>query len=197
MFGPDDTPREHLGELARATRHPPTPMLRFADSLDRVVSIVARTIVLVSGCVLLVLLFGNVVARYALGGGFSFAQELPERIFPFFIMAGVAIGVQHGGHMAVEMLPELLGRRAEQVFRIIAQTLVVIGHAVMVYVTVNVANISWIDLSPVMNMPASYSYYALAGGSVAVIIATVALLIRLFIIGPEAMPVPTPEETGQ
>ncbi|WP_082546689.1 TRAP transporter small permease [Rhizobium sp. Root483D2] len=197
MIGPDDTPRENLGNFAMVTSHPLTPMLRLANGLDRFVAVVARTIVLVSGCVLLVLLFGNVVARYAMGGGFSFAQELPERIFPFFIMAGVALGVQHGGHMAVEMLPEMLGRRAEQVFRILAQTIVIIGHAVMVYVTVQVANISWIDLSPVLNMPASYSYYALAGGSAAVIIATVALVIRVTIIGPEAMPVPTPEETGQ
>lgn len=197
MIGPDDTPREHLGDYAIVSRHPQTPMLRLANGIDRLVSIVARAIVLISGCVLLVLLFGNVVARYALGGGFSFAQELPERIFPFFIMAGVALGVQHGGHMAVEMLPELLGRRVEQVFRVVAQTIVIVGHAVMVYVTLDVASISWIDLSPVMNMPASYSYYALAGGSAAVILATVALVIRVIIIGPEAMPVPTPEETGQ
>lgn len=99
--------------------------------------------------------------------------------------------------MAVEMLPEMLGRRVEQGFRIVAQTIVIIGHAVMVYVTLDVADISWIDVSPVLNMPASYSYYALAGGSAAVIIATVALVIRVAIIGPEAMPVPTPEETGQ
>lgn len=172
-------------------------MLRLADGLDRIVSIFCRAIVLVTGVALLALLFGNVVARYTMGGGFSFAQELPERIFPFFIMAGVALATQHGGHMAVEMLPELAGRRVEQVIRILAQTIVIVGHAVMVYVTIQVAEISWIDLSPVLNMPASYSYYALAGGSAAVIIATTALVIRLFIIGPEAMPVPTPEETGQ
>ena len=34
-------------------------------------------------------------------GGFRFAQELPERLFPWFIMAGVALAVQKGGHMAV------------------------------------------------------------------------------------------------
>lgn len=197
MTRPDDVPTGASGDFPQVTRHPPTPMLRLADGLDRIVSILCRGIVLVTGLALLALLFGNVVARYTMGGGFSFAQELPERIFPFFIMAGVALAAQHGGHMAVEMLPELLGRRVEQVVRIIAQSIVIIGHAVMVYVTIDVANISWIDMSPVLNMPASYSYYALAGGSAAVIVATTALVIRLFIIGPEAMPVPTPEETGQ
>lgn len=197
MTGPHDDQADPQRYLGAVTRHPPTPALRLADGLDRIVSMVARGIVLVTGIALLALLFGNVVARYTLGGGFSFAQELPERIFPFFIMAGVALAAQHGGHMAVEMLPEMLGRRVEQVVRILAQSIVILGHAVMVYVTIDVANISWIDLSPVLNMPASYSYYALAGGSAAVIVATTALVIRLFIIGPEAMPVPTPEETGQ
>ena len=197
MSRPDDAQTDQQGDFPQVSRHPPTFMLRLADGLDRIVSIICRGILLVTGIALLALLFGNVVARYTMGGGFSFAQELPERIFPFFIMAGVALAAQHGGHMAVEMLPELLGRRVEQIVRIIAQSVVIIGHAVMVYVTVDVANISWIDLSPVLNLPASYSYYALAGGSAAVIVATVALVIRLFIIGPEAMPVPTPEEIGQ
>lgn len=197
MNRPDDAPTDQSRDFPEVVRHPPTFMLRLADGLDRIVSILCRGIVLATGVALLALLFSNVVARYVMGGGFSFAQELPERIFPFFIMAGVALATQHGGHMAVEMLPELLGRRVEQVVRIFAQLVVILGHAVLVYVTIQVANISWIDLSPVLNLPASYSYYALAGGSAAVIIATIALVIRLFIIGPEAMPVPTPEEIGQ
>lgn len=176
--------------------HPPSPPLSLADGLDRIVSVLAQAIVIVTGCALLALLFANVVARYTLGGGFSFAQELPERIFPFFIMAGVALAAQRGGHMAVELLPDLLGRRGKQVVRIVAQLCVVAGHGVLVAVALDVAGISWIDKSPVLGLPASLSYYAIAGGAAAVIVATFALILRLFVIGPEAMPTPNPEELG-
>lgn len=177
--------------------HPPTPLMRLADGMDRVVSWLAQSILVVTGCALLVLLFSNVVARYTMGGGFRFAQELPERIFPFFIMAGVALAAQRGGHMAVEIVPDLLGRRGKQVVRILAQLCVVAGHAVLVAVALDVAEISRIDLSPVLGLPSSWSYYALAVGAAAVIVATLALVMRLVVIGPEAMPTPNPEETGQ
>ena len=197
MTGPNDLRQDPQRDIGNDVPHPPSPVLRVADAMDRIVSLICRLIVLVSGIALLALLFGSVVARYTLGGGFAFAQELPERIFPFFIMAGVALAAQRGGHMAVEALPELLPRVGNQILRIIAQLFVIVGHAVLVYVTLQVADISWIDLSPVLSLPASYSYYALAAGSIAVIIATVALTLRLVVIGPEAMPVPNPEETGQ
>ena len=175
---------------------PPSTLLSLADGLDRVVSILAQAIVVVTGCALLALLTANVVARYTLGGGFAFAQELPERLFPFFIMAGVTLAAQRGGHMAVELIPDLLGRRGKQVVRIIAQLCVVTGHGVLVVVAFDVAGISWIDKSPVLGLPASLSYYAIAGGAAAVIVATLALIVRLFVIGADAMPTPNPEELG-
>ena len=69
-----------------------------------------RVALLVTGTAMLVILFANVVARYALhSGGFAFAQELPERLFPWFIAAWVALAAQHGGHMSVEWLLERSG----------------------------------------------------------------------------------------
>jgi TRAP-type transport system small permease protein len=52
-------------------------------------------------------LTANVIARYVLAtGGFDWAEEVPEQVFPWFIMAGVALAVQHGGHIAVEWLSD-------------------------------------------------------------------------------------------
>lgn len=197
MTRPHDHQVDPQRDLGTDIPHPPTPLLRAADGLDRIISTIGRGIVMITGCALLLLLSANVVARYVLGGGLSFAQELPERLFPFFIMAGVAMAAQRGAHMAVEMLPDLLPRRGCQILRILAQLITIGGHAVVAWVALEVAQISWIDLSPVLNLPASYSYFALAGGSVAVILTTAALVVRLILIGPEAMPTPNPEETGQ
>src|SRR3712207_8669733 len=62
----------------RSTLFPYTTLFRSA----------CRTIIQISGLALLVILGANVVARYLLeSGGFRFAQELPERLFPWFIMA--------------------------------------------------------------------------------------------------------------
>ena len=52
----------------------------------------------------------------------------------------------------------------------------------------------WIDRSPVMGIPASYGYYTLAIGLTLVIVVTATQAVRVALMGPEAMPVPAPEE---
>ena len=197
MTRPNDHQEDPQRDVATDVPHPPSRLLRLMDGLDRIISFLTRTVLMIAGLALLGLLFTNVVARYALGSGLPFAQELPERLFPFFIVAGIALGAQRGAHMAVEALPEMFDRRGKQAIYVLAQLCVIAGNAIVMVVAFQVGNMSWIDLSPVLGLPATYSYFALAGGAALVILATLAITVRLVRIGPEALPIPNPEETGQ
>jgi TRAP-type C4-dicarboxylate transport system permease small subunit len=166
-----------------------------ADGVDRAVGITCRLIVLSVGIVILLILSSNIVARYAMAsGGLRFAQELPERLFPWFIMAGVVLAVQKGGHLAVEMLPDLLGRGTRRVLLLVGFAIVIASYAVLGYQAVMVAEMSWIDLSPILRMPVSYGYYALALGCAGIMLTTAAIAVRVAILGPEALPAADPEE---
>ncbi|GBD49801.1 TRAP transporter small permease [Methylopila sp. Yamaguchi] len=173
------------------------PALRAAHVLDAIVGHACRFVVLATGTTLLVLLTSNVVARYVLaGGGFEWAQELPERMFPWFIMAGVALAVQKGGHMAVETLLPRLDRMGVKTVLLLGHAIVIASYVVLCAEAIGVADIVSIETSPVLGMPSSTSYYALALGCVAVILATLAIALRVGVLGPEAMPAPAPEEIG-
>ena len=83
-----------------------------ANGIDRLVTRLCRVVVLVTGIALTLILTANVAARYAFSaGGLDAAQELPERLFPWFIVAGVVLAAQAGGHMAVDWLFGKLGPR--------------------------------------------------------------------------------------
>jgi TRAP-type C4-dicarboxylate transport system permease small subunit len=167
-----------------------------ADSIDRTVSFVCRGVILLTSIALLGLLTANVVARYAFdSGGFEFSQELPERLFPWLIMAGVAIAVQEGGHMAIESLLVRLSRGGKRILLLLGHVLVIIAYAVLGWEALSVADIVSIERSPVLGLPSSHSYYALACGCAAVILTTLAVALRVLVLGPEAMPVPNLEET--
>lgn len=171
--------------------------LTIADAADRAVGAVCRAVILITGIALLAMLTANVVARYALdSGGFRFAQEVPERLFPWLIMAGVALAVQKGGHMAVETLLSRLNRRGARLLLLFGHAIVIASYVVLCWEAIVVADIVSIEHSPVLGMPSSYSYYALAAGCVGVIITTLTLAVRVAVIGPEAMPTPSPEEAG-
>ncbi len=173
----------------------PRFLITLSDRADRAIGIACRLIVFSIGTAVLVILTSNVFARYLLAaGGFRFAQELPERLFPFFIMAGVVLAVQKGGHLAVETLPGLLGREGRRVLALFGFAVVIISYVVLAWQSLIVADMSWIDLSPILRMPVSYGYFALALGCLGVAITTATIAVRVAIIGPEAIPAADPEE---
>ena len=133
-------------------------------------------------------LTANVLGRYVLAkGGFDWAEEVPEQLFPWFIMAGVTLAVQHSGHVAVEWLLGKLGRSATRIVLLAGHVLVIATYIVAVQQSLLVADIVAIERSPVMNFPKAYGYWAIAAGSCLVALSTLAALVRLVLIGPEAL----------
>ncbi|WP_420103982.1 TRAP transporter small permease [Bosea sp. (in: a-proteobacteria)] len=170
-------------------------VIRLANGVDFVVAKLCETVVIAVGSVLLALLAANVGARYVLdSGGFRFAQELPERLFPVFIMAGVVLGVQKGGHMAVETVLAMLGREGARLMLVVGHLIVIGSYVLLSHDILLLAEMLWIDRSPVMGIPASYGYYTIAIGLGLVIVVTATQAARVTLMGPEAMPVPGPEE---
>jgi TRAP-type C4-dicarboxylate transport system permease small subunit len=169
--------------------------LKVADASDRVVALICRLALLATGTALLVILSGNVVARYALhSGGFSAAQELPERLFPWFIAAGVALAAQHGGHMSVEWLLERSGHHARRWLIVGGNLLVILSYLVLCRQALFVAGIAAAEHSPVLGLPGSHGYWAIAAACILLVLATASITVRVWLLGPDALPKPNPEE---
>ena len=182
------------GAPASAERRP-SALLAAADTVDRAVALLCQGVLLLTGTVLMVVLTANVVARYVLAtGGFDWAEEVPQQVFPWFIMAGVALAVQHGGHVAVEWLLGKLGREGKRVVLLAGHALVVLAYVVLCRQALEVAGIVAIERSPALGLSGSYGYWAIAAGCVLLGLGTLTNAVRLALIGPEAMPQPSPEE---
>ena len=194
-------PAPHLaqGTTAAEAVVPPerkqSALLTAADAVDRAVALLCQGVLLLTGTVMMVVLTANVVARYILAtGGFDWAEEVPQQVFPWFIMAGVALAVQHGGHVAVEWLLGKLGREGNRIVLLAGHALVVLAYAVLCWQALVVADIVAIERSPALGLPGSYGYWAIAAGCVLLGLSTLTNAVRLALIGPEAMPQPSPEE---
>jgi TRAP-type C4-dicarboxylate transport system permease small subunit len=186
-----------------ATPHPVTAapagrgraLLAAADVVDQGVALICKIVLLLTGVVLMGVLTANVIARYVLAsGGFDWAEEVPEQLFPWFIMAGVALAVQHGGHIAVEWLLGRLGREGQRWVLVAGHVLVVLAYGVLFWQSLVVAEIVSIELSPALRLPRTNSYWAIAAGCLLLAVGTATNALRVALIGPEAMPQPSPEE---
>ncbi|WOH49612.1 TRAP transporter small permease [Bradyrhizobium sp. sBnM-33] len=161
--------------------------LATADFVDRNITMICRFVVLVTGIALTMVMTANVVARYALvSGGFSAAQELPERLFPWFIVAGIALAAQAGGHMAVDWLLDRLDSRGKCGLLLFGNAIIVGSYAVLCYQALAVAEIAKIETSPVLGLSGSHGYLAIALGCTMLALAHVCASVRIALLGPQA-----------
>ena len=96
--------------------------------------------------------------------------------------------------MAVETVLSKLGRTSARNMLVFGHIIVIASYIVLSRDIFELADMLWIDKSPVMGIPSSYGYLTLGGGLVLVILATATQATRVALLGPEAMPVPSPEE---
>lgn len=162
--------------------------LRIATRVDGAVRRLCHLVLVLTGIALMVALGANVIARYIFdAGGFDWAQEVPERIFPWFIMAGVALAVQTGGHVAVETALFLLPRRLARALLLAGHALVVVAYVVLAQSSMEVAGIAAIERSPVLGLSGAHGYWAVAAGCALLVVGTVTNMIRVALLGPEGL----------
>jgi TRAP-type transport system small permease protein len=173
----------------------PGALIAAADAVDRALALLCRGALLLTGLALMAVMTANVIARYVLAtGGFDWAEEVPQQLFPWFIMAGVALAVQRGGHIAVEWLLGKLGRGAQRLVLLTGHAVVAAAYIALCRQALEVAEIVAIERSPALGLPGSYGYWAIAAGCALVVLGTLTVAVRVAVLGPEAMPQPVPEE---
>ncbi|TGR64380.1 TRAP transporter small permease subunit [bacterium M00.F.Ca.ET.194.01.1.1] len=151
------------------------------DPIARLIVNLSRIVIIVSGVALTIVTTANVLARYMLSsGGFSFAQELPMLIFPWFILSGIVLAAYMGGHMAVEWLYDKLHGKLRLGAFALSGAISIASFLVLAYQSVLVAEIASVESSPVLGIPNSVGYYALAVGALLISVVTVAATLRVF-----------------
>lgn len=175
---------------------PPNRVIAAANGIDRVVAMLCRAVVIVTVIVLLAVLGGNVVARYVFAhGGLAWVSEIPEQLFPWLIAAGIVLAVQHGAHIAVDLLLHALGRGGRRFLIVAIAVIVAATYIVLLRVSLEVAEIAAFERSAILQLPRSLGYYAMASAAALTALCSLTIALRVALLGPEAAPQPNPEES--
>lgn len=131
------------------------------DVIDGVVSRACRVIELLIAAalaVMVVLVFGNVVLRYAFNSGIAVSEEISRWLFVWLCFLGAVVAMKDGAHLGTDMLVSRLpvaGKKA----------CMVAGHLLMLYVTWLFLSGSWQQTrlnhdvaAPVTGAPVSLFY---------------------------------------
>lgn len=108
--------------------------------------------------VMVVLVFGNVILRYAFNSGLTLSEELSRWLFVWMTFLGAIVAMKDGAHLGSDTLVSKLSVTGQKVF-------LVIGHVLMLFIcwllfvgSLNEAIINWDSTSPVMEVSMGLFY---------------------------------------
>jgi TRAP-type transport system small permease protein len=126
--------------------------------MERALVRLCQGVLWVTTSVIFCILCANTLLRYATGSSLQWANEVPELLFPWLVMAGVVLASLHGGHITTTFLRDKLPPAG-------ARALTVLGWLVVagLYFTLCVATWRMLDIvhdekSPILGVPGSITY---------------------------------------
>jgi len=95
--------------------------------LDRFCRVLDGAMVLLLA-LMVVLVFGNVVLRYAFDSGITVSEELSRWLFVWMTFLGAIVAIKEHGHLGTDMLVSRLPKAGKK-------ACLIVGHLLMLYVT--------------------------------------------------------------
>ncbi len=136
------------------------------NPLESAIVAVCSAVMWVTTVVIFVILTANTVLRYVGGTGLQWANELPELLFPWLVMAGVVLAAEKGGHIATVFLMEALPKTAQRVIGALGWLIVAALYGTLSKATFSMLEIVQDERSPILHVPGSVTYACVLGGMV-------------------------------
>jgi len=134
------------------------------EVVERAVGGICRAVLWISTSVIFVILVANTVLRYATGSSLQWANEVPELLFPWLVMAGVVLAALHGAHITTTFLVEKVPFAIRRPLAIVAWLGVAVLYAVLSVATFRMLEIVHDEKSPILQIPGSVTYACVMGG---------------------------------
>lgn len=132
--------------------------------LDRAITAACRAVLWLSTTVIFLILVANTVLRYITGSSLQWANEVPELLFPWLVMAGVVIAAQQGAHIATTFLMEALPAAVVRAVSTVAWCGVAVLYGTLVVATGRMLEIVHDEKSPILHVPGSVTYACVMTG---------------------------------
>jgi len=108
--------------------------------------------------VMVLMVFGNVVMRYAFNSGIAVSEELSRWLFLWLIFLGASIAVHEQAHMGSDMVLELLPAKLQKVAVVVGQLLMLWATWLIFSGSLAQTKINWDVQAPVTEYSMAWVY---------------------------------------
>ena len=127
--------------------------------IDRYCRLLEWAIVLLLALMVL-LVFGNVVLRYAANSGITVSEELSRWLFVWMTFLGAIVAVKEHAHLGTDMLVSKLGPKGKRVCLALGQVLMLYATWLLFSGSLAQARINWDVEAPVTGLSVAIFYSA-------------------------------------
>jgi TRAP-type C4-dicarboxylate transport system permease small subunit len=159
--------------------------------------LVEKLMALALGLIVL-LVFSNVVGRYALGTSFAGAEELARLLFVWLVFLGAILTLRRRAHLGVELVQARLPRKARRVCAVITHVLTLYALWLFLAGSWTQTQIGLNNYSTVLRFPNAFIASAGLVCAASMILIVASNLLKIVINHPNAvMAGDPPKETAQ
>ena len=126
--------------------------------IERAIGGLCRGVLWLSTVIIFLILVGNTVLRYARGSSLQWANEVPELLFPWLVMAGVVLAAMQGAHIATTFLMEALPARVNRIVATASWLVVAALYGTLSLATLRMLELVHDEKSPILGVPGSITY---------------------------------------
>ncbi|MBI4969676.1 MAG: TRAP transporter small permease [Rhodospirillales bacterium] len=142
--------------------------------------------VLVAGlAVMAVLVFGNVVLRYAFNSGITLSEELSRLIFVWLVFLGAILAALEHAHIGVDLVVRRLPKAGKKACVALGGILMLIVCLMLAWGGWKQMRVNFDNLMPVAGLPYAVLYAAVFVGGLGLALAVVANLV-LALVRPQS-----------
>ena len=106
----------------------------------------------------------QVFNRFVLNKSLSWSEEFQIYCHVWIVFLAIAIAYRRGAHLSVESFSGLLPPKARRAFDLLVQLLWIWFAAALGWLAWRVSEVAKLQLSPGLEIPMSYPYYAMVAG---------------------------------
>jgi tripartite ATP-independent transporter DctM subunit len=149
----------------------------WARGLDRVIGAVVEPAAALLIVVEVVLLFANVVSRYAFHGALIWGDELATILFLWLSMLGAVIAYRRGEHMRLSAVVNALPPRWKTICETLSPAVVALFCIQLLPPCRSYLEQEMVDLTPALNLPRSYIVAAIVAALIMILVLAVLRLL--------------------
>jgi TRAP-type C4-dicarboxylate transport system permease small subunit len=139
-------------------------------TLDAIITKGCQLILWLTMSIIFSILCINTLMRYVLGSGMQWANEVPEMLFPWLVMAGVVLAAVMGSHITTTFLRDKISPHAQRWLSVVVWCAVTLLYATLSFATFKMLSIVHDEKSAILGVPQSVTFSCVMLGMVCLLL---------------------------